>query len=60
MVEGKFLYWDVVRRQQNEIDIPGVVKIEADGYERRPDGIHFTTKGQLAFGKVLAGLLPPP
>jgi hypothetical protein len=60
MVEGKFLYWDVVRRQQNEIDIPGVVKIEADGYERRPDGIHFTTKGQLAFGKVLAGLLPAP
>lgn len=52
-------YWEVVRGQQRSVNLRGVVKIEADGYERK-DGIHFTTRGQLAFGPVLAGLLPAP
>ena len=56
----KYPYWQVVRDQQHAVNIPGVAKIEADGYERKGDGIHFTTKGQLAFGAVLAGLLPAP
>jgi hypothetical protein len=59
-VANKYPYWHVVREQQHAVDIPGVIKIEADGYERKEDGIHFTTKGQLAFGAVLGGLLPAP
>ena len=57
---NKYPYWEIVRSQQNAVNIPGVTKIEADGFERKEDGIHFTTKGELAFGKVLAGLLPAP
>jgi hypothetical protein len=56
----KYPYWDVVREQQRAVDIPGVRKIEADGYERKEDGMHFTTKGQLAIGADLAVLLPRP
>jgi hypothetical protein len=56
----KYPYWEVVRQQQRAVDIPGVIKIEADGYERKEDGMHFTTKGQLAFGATLATLLPAP
>lgn len=59
-VPNKYRYWQVVRDQQHAVDIPGVTIIEANGYERRDDGVHFTTKGQLAFGKALARLLPPP
>jgi hypothetical protein len=54
----KYPYWEVVRQQQLAIDIPGVHKIEADGFERKADGMHFTTKGQLAIGARLAMLLP--
>jgi hypothetical protein len=54
-------YWQIVRDQQRSVDIPGVIKIEeTDGYEREEDGIHFTTKGQLAFGVQLARVLPGP
>ncbi|MGB6968539.1 MAG: sialate O-acetylesterase [Methyloceanibacter sp.] len=53
-------YWQVVREQQWSVNIPGVIKIEADGYERKADGVHFTTRGQLAFGAALASLLPAP
>jgi len=49
-----------VRAQQHAVNIPAVTKIEANGYEGKADGIHFTTKSQLAFGAVLAGLLPAP
>lgn len=59
-IAKKYPYWQVVRAQQHAVNIPGVAKIEANGYERRPDGIHFTTKGQLAFGAALASLLPAP
>jgi len=59
-VAKKYPYWQVVRAQQHAVKIPGVTKIEANGYERKADGIHFTTKGQLAFGLALAGLLPAP
>ncbi len=58
-VANKYPYWEVVREQQRSVNIQGVVKIEANGYERE-DGIHFTTKSQLAFGAALAGLLPAP
>ena len=58
-VANKYPYWEVVREQQRSVNIPGVAKIEANGYERE-DGIHFTTKSQLAFGAALAGLLPAP
>jgi len=53
-------YWEIVRDQQRSVDIPGVIKIETGGYERKEDGIHFTTKGQLAFGAKLARSLPEP
>jgi hypothetical protein len=59
-VVGKRPYWEVVREQQEAIDIPGVIKIESDGYARKDDWVHFATEGQLAFGPVLAGLLPAP
>jgi Carbohydrate esterase, sialic acid-specific acetylesterase len=54
-------YWQIVRDQQRSVDIPGVIKIEeTDGYERKEDGIHFSTRGQLAFGAQLARVLPAP
>ena len=53
-------YWKIVRAQQRSVDIPGVIKIDTDGYERQKDGVHFTTKGQLAFGAQLARVLPAP
>lgn len=56
----KYPYWEVVRQQQRAVDIPGVRKIEADGYQRKEDGMHFTTNGQLAIGADLAMLLPDP
>jgi len=59
-VPNRYQYWEIVRAQQRAVDIPGVTKIEANGYERRDDGIHFTTKGQLAIGAALARLLPAP
>jgi hypothetical protein len=53
-------YWDIVKQQQNAVNIPGVIKIEAAEYERKGGGGHFTTKSQLAFGALLANLLPAP
>jgi Carbohydrate esterase, sialic acid-specific acetylesterase len=58
--QNKYPYWTVVRDQQRSVNIPGVVKITSDGYERKSDGIHLTTKGQLAIGAALAALLPTP
>jgi len=59
-VPNRRRYWQVVRDEQHEVGIPNVIKVETNGYERRDDGIHFTTKGQLEFGKALARLLPAP
>jgi Carbohydrate esterase, sialic acid-specific acetylesterase len=56
----KLPYWQIVRDQQRSVNIPGVIKIETDGYERKEDGIHFTTRGQLALGAQLARVLPVP
>ena len=42
-----------------EVDVSGVTIRNPLMYANN-DGIHFTTKGQLAFGAVLAGLLPAP
>src|SRR5262249_49249409 len=53
-------YWQVVREQQRSVNIPGVVKFDSDGYERKVDGVHFSTRGQLAIGAALAHLLPGP
>jgi hypothetical protein len=53
-------YWEVVREQQRSVNIPGVIKFDSDGYERKLDGVHFTTRGQLAIGAALAHLLPAP
>jgi len=33
-----------VRAQQHAVNMPAVTKIEANGYEGKADGIHFTTK----------------
>ncbi|MGH6824220.1 sialate O-acetylesterase [Methyloceanibacter sp.] len=59
-VAKKYPYWQAVRAQQQAVNIPGVTKIEANGYERKADGIHFTTNGQLGLGAALARLLPAP
>jgi hypothetical protein len=53
-------YWEIVREQQRSVNIPGVIKFDSDGYERKLDGVHFTTRGQLAIGAALAHLLPGP
>ena len=53
-------YWEIVREQQRTVNIPGVIKFDSDGYERKLDGVHFTTRGQLAIGAALAHLLPGP
>jgi hypothetical protein len=58
--QKRLAYWKIVRDQQRSVNIPGVIKIETDNYEREKDGIHFTTKGQLAFGAQLARVLPAP
>jgi hypothetical protein len=42
------------------VNIPGVVKFDSDGYERKKDGVHLTARGQLALGAALASLLPAP
>jgi carbohydrate esterase-like sialic acid-specific acetylesterase len=55
-----YSYWKIVRAQQRSVNIPGVIKIDTVGYERQEDGVHFTTKGQLAFGAQLARVLPAP
>ena len=51
-------YWQVVREQQRLVNIPGVIKLDSDGYERKDDGVHFSARGQLALGAALAHLLP--
>ena len=56
----RYPYWEVVRKEQRSVDIPGLIKIEAEGYERKSDGMHFTTTGELAIGADLARLLPAP
>jgi hypothetical protein len=56
----EYHYWDVVKEQQHAVDIPGVIKVEAAGYDRKHGGGHFTAKSQLAIGEVLAKLLPAP
>jgi hypothetical protein len=53
-------HWQVVREQQRSVNIPGVVKFDSDGYERKEDGIHFSARGQLALGAALAHSLPTP
>ena len=57
---NKIPYWQVVREQQRSVNIPGVVKFDSDGYERKVGGVHFSTRGQLAIGAALAHLLPGP
>ena len=57
---NKIPYWQVVREQQRSVNIPGVVKFDSDGYERKLGGVHFSTRGQLAIGAALAHLLPGP
>jgi Carbohydrate esterase, sialic acid-specific acetylesterase len=58
--QKKLPYWKIVRDQQRSVDISGVIKVDTDGYERNEDGIHFSTRGQLAFGAQLARVLPAP
>jgi len=57
---AKSPYWQVVRQQQLAVDIHEVLKFDSDGYERKADGVHLSTKGQLALGAALAHLLPTP
>jgi hypothetical protein len=53
-------YWYDVREQQLKVDIPGVIKVEPEAYERLKKDAHFPTEEQLVFGKGLAKLLPDP
>ena len=57
---NKYPYWHIVRDQQRAVNLPGVTKITAGDYERKSDGIHLDTRGQLAIGTALAGVLPAP
>ena len=41
-VVNKRPYWQVVRGQQCAVNIPGVIKINLDGFERMQDWVHFT------------------
>ena len=38
-------YWEIVREQQRTVNIPGVIKFDSDGYERKLDGVHFHHQG---------------
>jgi hypothetical protein len=57
---NKYPYWHIVRDQQRAVNLPRVTKITAGDYERKSDGIHLDTRGQLAIGTALAGVLPAP
>jgi hypothetical protein len=58
-VAKKYPYWQVVRAQQHALNIPGVTKIEANGYERKADGISPRRASSL-LDQHLRVCCPPP
>jgi hypothetical protein len=49
-------HWDTVSEQQEiaAATIPNVVLVKSDGFEKRPDRIHFTERAYLAKGESMA------
>ncbi|MCD9638927.1 hypothetical protein HAX54_023147 [Datura stramonium] len=49
---GKFV--NVVRQAQMDIDLPNVIKVDANGLPVGSDGLHLTTQGQVQLGNMMA------
>ena len=49
-----FRYWELLKKKQAAIRIPGVAMVRTDDLARKPDGIHLSTPGQMILGRRLA------
>ncbi|XP_060199396.1 probable carbohydrate esterase At4g34215 [Lycium barbarum] len=49
---GKFVH--VVRQAQMDIELPNVIKVDANGLPVGSDGIHLTTQAQVQLGNMMA------
>ncbi|CAN4122635.1 unnamed protein product [Withania somnifera] len=52
--KGKFKFVNVVRQAQMDIELPNVIKVDANGLQVGSDGIHLTTQGQVQLGNMMA------
>jgi hypothetical protein len=50
----RFRYWELLKKKQAAIRIPGVVMVRTDDLARKSDGIHLSTSGQMILGRRLA------
>lgn len=50
----KFKFVNVVRQAQMDIDLPNVIKVDANGLPVGSDGLHLTTQGQVQLGNMMA------
>jgi hypothetical protein len=49
-----FKYWNEVVTAQQAVRLPGVVFVDGHELEMRSDGLHLSTRGQLALGEAMA------
>jgi hypothetical protein len=49
-----FKYWDEVVAAQRAVRLPGVAFVDGHEFEMRSDGLHLSTRGQLALGEAMA------
>ncbi|KAK9054300.1 hypothetical protein SSX86_025378 [Deinandra increscens subsp. villosa] len=54
LASGEGPYIEMVRKAQNEINLPNVMTVDAKGLLLQPDGLHLTTNAQVQVGKMLA------
>ncbi|XP_051139676.1 probable carbohydrate esterase At4g34215 [Andrographis paniculata] len=54
LASGEGLYVDIVRKAQQDIDLPNVRSVDAMGLELDPDALHLTTASQVRLGRKLA------
>ncbi|XP_049392790.1 probable carbohydrate esterase At4g34215 [Solanum stenotomum] len=52
--DRKFKFVNVVRQAQMDIDLPNVIKVDANGLPVESDGLHLTTQGQIQLGNMMA------
>jgi hypothetical protein len=49
-----FKHWDEVIGAQKAVRLPGVAFVDGHEFEMRGDGLHLSTRGQLALGATMA------
>jgi hypothetical protein len=52
-----YRYWEEVIAAQKAVRLPGVVFVDGGEFEMRSDGLHLSTRGQLALGAAMANEL---